>query len=65
MEYQGYMVKALGSFPMVEVKMKGQGPVPKALRGYFTTQEEAKRHIDAYLNSLKKGRKNGKTKSSG
>lgn len=64
-EYKGYMVKPLGTFPMVQIKMKGQGAVPKSLSGLFTTETEAFRHIDGYLSSLKKGRKNGKTKSGG
>lgn len=64
-EYKGYMVEHLGTFPMVEIKMKGQGAVPKRLAGLFTTEAEAFRHIDGYLSSLKKGRNNGKAKTAG
>lgn len=63
MEYKGYMIEPLGTFPMVFIKMKGQGPVPNKLSGNFTTVVEAQRHIDGYLQSLKKGRRNGKAKS--
>lgn len=48
---------------MVEIKNKGQGPVPKPLAGMYTSRAEAHKKIDMYLSSLKKGKPNGKTKS--
>lgn len=64
MEYKGYNLEQLGTFPMVKVKAKGQGRVPKALNGLFTTKSEATKAVDMYLNSLlTKGRKNAKADS--
>lgn len=64
LDYNGYNIESVGTFPMVEIKMKGQGRVPKALDGMFTTTTEAKKAVDMYLKSLlKKGRPNAKTKS--
>lgn len=64
MEYKGYILQGLGSFPMVEVKSKGSGKVPVALTGLYTTLSAAQAGVDMYLNSLIKGKPNGKTKSS-
>jgi hypothetical protein len=64
MEYKGYNLGAHNSFSMVVIKAKGQGTVPVPLRGMFTSQKNAISAIDNYLNGLKKGRKNGKTKDS-
>lgn len=64
MEYKGYMLEGLGSFPMVEIKSKGSGKVPVALTGLYTTLSAAQTGVDMYLNSLVKGKSNGKTKSS-
>lgn len=61
-EYRGYNLgPAMGN--AVQIKAMGQGRVPKALSGLFTSYGEARNHVDNYLNSLLKGRKNGKTKS--
>lgn len=60
MEYRGYNLEMLGTFPVFQVKSRGQGPVPKALSGMYTTKTEAIKAVDMYLNSLKKGRSNGK-----
>lgn len=62
MEFKGYNIMHLGTFPMVEIKAKGQGKVPKPLTGMFTTQVEAQRAITGYLEGLKKGKRNGSTK---
>ena len=62
MEYKGYMLVALGSFPMVEIKSKGSGKVPVALTGLYTTMSSAQAGVDMYLNSLVKGKSNGKAK---
>lgn len=66
MEYKGYNIFALGTFPMFEIRAKGQGMVPAMLNGYFSTQVDAKRQIDLFLNSLLKGnKKNVSTEGSG
>lgn len=67
MEYKGYNIQALGTFPMLVVKAKGSGPVPNKLKGMFTTHREVTGAIDGYLESLKKGPKNaaGKGTSTG
>lgn len=64
MDYKGYNIKALGTFPMFEIKAKGQGFIPVDLSGYYNTTVDACRQIDLYLNSLLKGkRKNESTES--
>lgn len=63
-EYKGYMVVPERQGSMLVIKMKGQGPVPDPLRGVFTSRGEAHKAIDSYLDSLlKKGKSNGKAKS--
>lgn len=47
---------------MYKIKAKGQGKVPSLLDGVFTTKSEASKAVDIYLESLKKGKGNGKTK---
>lgn len=61
MDYKGYNLQPLGTFPMIEIKAKGQGRVPEALEGLYTTFVEAKRGVDMYLESLKKGKRNVST----
>lgn len=63
MEYKGYMVVPQRGFPMMQIKSKGQGPVPKALEGLYTSRDQAHKAIDKYLVSLMKGKRNGKAKS--
>lgn len=62
MEYKGYMIELMGSFPMFKVKAKGQGRVPDKLTGTYTSRTEAIKSVDLYLSSLMKGNRNGKTK---
>lgn len=63
-EYKGYNIERLGTYPMVKIKAKGQGSIPDALGGVYTTHTAAERAIDVYLGSLMKGRKaNGKTEN--
>lgn len=64
MDYKGYRVEGLGTYPMVQIRAKGQGTVPNILNGVYTTNTEAFKAIDMYLNSLLKGKRNGKTKDS-
>lgn len=61
-KYKGYTVEHLGTFPMVRIKAVGQGRVPQAMTGVFTTVTEAYRAIDGHLEGLKKGKRNAKTK---
>lgn len=61
-EYSGYNIEHLGTFPMYTIKNKGQGPAPNALRGYFQTVSEASKAIDGYLNTKKKGIVDGASK---
>lgn len=65
MDYRGYIVRPLGTFPMLTIHSKGSGALPLALRGDFTDIREAHHAIDAYLDSLKKGGRNGKAKDAG
>lgn len=58
MDYKGYTIQPLGTFAMVEIKAKGQGFIPGDLNGFYMTMLDAKRQIDMYLNSLKKGKRN-------
>lgn len=60
-EYKGYNLGLTGSFALVKVTAKGQGMVPKPLQGMYTTLGHAEAAVDSYLNSLKKGTRNGKT----
>ncbi len=63
MEYKGYRIESMGSFPMLEIKAKGQGRVPDSLSGSYTTQTEAIKAVDLSLAGLMKGKRNGKAKS--
>lgn len=63
MDYKGYDVRPLGTFPMFSIHNKGAGPVPAPLQGDFTSMREVKLAIDGYLESLKKGTRNAKAKS--
>lgn len=64
-EYNGYNIHQLGTFPMVEIKAIGSGPVPSPLRGVFTTVTMARKAVDSYLANKEKGPQDGKTKGSG
>lgn len=64
MEYKGYMVGIVPQSSMMQIKAKGQGKVPNALAGFYTSRGEAHKAIDGYLSSLLKGKNtNGKTTS--
>lgn len=58
-EYKGYTVYFDGM--VTRIKARGQGTVPKPLRGGYTKKVLAHAAVDTYLNSLKKGKSNGKT----
>lgn len=60
-EYKGYNLGLTGSYALVQIKAKGQGTVPLPLRGMFTSFAQAQKTVDGYLNSLLKGKKNGKS----
>jgi hypothetical protein len=62
MDYKGYNIEPMRTFAMVEIKAKGQGFVPKDLDGMFSSALDAKRQIDMFLNSLKKGKSDGSSK---
>ncbi len=62
-EYNGYSIRPLGTFPMVEIKALGQGFVPGPLKGLFTTRSEAMKAIDVFVRDKEKGPRDGKTKS--
>lgn len=62
-EYKGYNLGPTEGYPMFVIKARGQGMVPAALQGLYTTMPQAKGAVDSYLTSLKKGKKNVKTKS--
>lgn len=62
MEYKGYNIVHRGTHALFDIKRTGSGPVPKELRGGFTTTSLAKVHIDSYESN--KGRKsNAKPKA--
>lgn len=61
MDYKNYNIKPMGTFSMYEIKNKGSGPAPKALRGYFTSKQFAMNAIDSHV---AKGKKNAKTEGS-
>lgn len=61
-EYKNYTFVGDGQFSMITIKNKGQGPVPKELRGMFTTQYMAQRQIDRYLDEKGKGSSNASSK---
>ena len=63
MEYKGYLIESLGTFPMLRIRAKGKGRVPDKLTGVYTTTTEAMRSVDFYLTSLMKGKRNGDPKS--
>lgn len=65
MEYKGYRIESMGTFPMYTVHAKGQGTIPNALKGMYTNMREVELAIDGYLNSLKKGSTNGAGKGKG
>lgn len=60
-EYKGYNLGLTGNFALVKITAKGQGMVPKPLSGFYTSTGHAEAAVDHYLNSLKKGSRNGKT----
>lgn len=60
-EYKGYNIFRMGTYPMVVIKAKGQGSIPDALAGSFTTITAAQRAIDVFYGSMMKGKRNGKT----
>ncbi len=62
MEYKGYLIKPLGTFPMYFISYKGSGALPARLKGNYTDHREAKLAIDGYLEGLKKGTRSGKAK---
>lgn len=63
MEHEDYNVVPDDRYPMVVIKRKGSGPVPKELRGMFRTHQQAFSHIDSYLR-VKKGKSNAKSSGS-
>ena len=63
-EYKNYrLVADETGFSMVRVQAKGKGTIPDALKGLYTSKTAAMNAIDGYLNSLMKGKRNGKTES--
>lgn len=63
-EYKGYNIVPERSFAMLKIKAKGQGKVPDALTGSYTSRTLAQQAVDGYLASLLKGKKyNGKAES--
>lgn len=60
MNYNGYTFHLLNGSPLVLIKNPGQGPVPKNLRGVFTTKQLAIEAIDRHLST--KENKSGKAK---
>lgn len=62
MEYRGFKLQHDGKFGYYHVKAVGRGSVPVELRGTYTTPKFAEKDIDAHLD--KKGKKDGKAKSS-
>lgn len=64
-EYKGYRVEGVGTYSMMRIRAKGQGTVPDILGGYYTSQTEAYKAIDFYLNSLlKRGKRNATSEKS-
>ena len=59
-EYKGYYIE-YNSVTKHEIKSKGAGVLPRALRGKYTTLSNATREIDLYL----RGRKGGNKVSNG
>lgn len=57
MDYRGYVIKSMGTFPYFLISQRN-GFIPSPLEGAFITTVDARRQIDIYLNSLKKGKKN-------
>lgn len=62
MEYKGYLIKPMGTFPMFTVANKGSGRLPDMLNSMYQTATMAQSAIDSYLESLKKGGRNGPAK---
>lgn len=61
MEYKGFNVVGDGTFGHTIIKNIGKGPLPKRLRGTFTSPKMAMIEIDRN----EKGSENGKRKSTG
>ena len=57
MEYRGYRIEPIGTYPLFRVIQKGSGVVPKSLGGTFTSLGSARKQVDMQLQSLCKGRK--------
>lgn len=55
-EYKGYYID-YSPVTKHEIKSKGAGVLPKALRGKYTTLSNATRDIDLYLRERKGGNK--------
>ena len=64
MEYKGMLIVPARGGTLKQIKAKGRGSVPKALRGMYTTAKEAMLAIDAMPPKRKKKEANdGQTDS--
>lgn len=61
-EYKDYSIQFSQQFTGYIIKNTGQGPVPNALRGHFTSKDTARQAIDRHLVS-KEGKENAKPKT--
>lgn len=62
MEYNGYKIVGDGTFGMKHIHTIGRGSLPKALKGSFSSDREAKQAIDGVV--AERVEKNGSAKSS-
>lgn len=53
LEYKGYLIQPLGTWPGFRIRAKGSGTIPDFLKGEYTRVEFAKKQIDASLSALK------------
>lgn len=59
-EYKDHLIVPDGQYGYKEIKPVGKGSVHLSLRGKYTTEREAARAIDFYVDSIKVA-KGGKT----
>ena len=63
-EYKGYYVTNMGTLPMVVIRSKNAGVLPRSLTGLYTSFTDAFKAIDLHYFSLMKGNKRATTKDS-
>lgn len=57
MEYKGYRITRLPTWPGFVIQAKGKGTIPNVLQGEYTTEKDAMKQIDISYSMLMKGKR--------